>query len=181
MQPAASTPSRPLVHLFQYTRWANDRILSALQDLEASRGDDAFEQARGLLSHLLRAQAIWWGRVQQTDDAMLDLWAVDDLDTCAERSVHSTERWIDTVRTMKPAAPIRYRNSAGTPFTNEFQVIAHHVVNHSTHHRAQIARLVRTMGHPPPATDYIFFVRDPEADPRHPLHPMARPPRRTTS
>ncbi|MEX1254823.1 MAG: DinB family protein, partial [Dehalococcoidia bacterium] len=32
-----------------------------------------------------------------------------------------------------------------------------HVANHSTHHRAETATLLTTLGHPPRQLDYIFF------------------------
>jgi uncharacterized damage-inducible protein DinB len=102
-----------------------------------------------------------------------DIWAVDDLDTCAERSATITQRWIEAVRTDDLTAPVEYQNSSGTTFTNQRREMAHHVVNHATHHRAQIARLLRQAGHEPPATDYIFFARDPETNPR--LRTAVRP------
>jgi uncharacterized damage-inducible protein DinB len=168
MPSAEPVSSRQLAHLFRYTRWANDLVLDRLRELGPPDGREAVEEARRLLSHLLRAQSIWWGRVTQSEAASLELWATDDLDTCAERSAVSTERWLDVVQSADDLTqPVRYQNTSGRTFENELQEIAHHVVNHSTHHRAQIAQQIRRAGAEPPATDYIFFVRDPDANPRH--------------
>ena len=147
--------------LFQYTRWANDRVLDALQST-----DTAPDRAVELLSHLLRAQDIWYGRIENTDHAALDLWADADLAACAERAEASAQRW-DTVLAGQAAnnldQPIAYTNSKGTHFETPLRDLLSHVVNHGTHHRAQIALVLREAGIAPPATDYIFFVRDAEA------------------
>lgn len=169
-----------LIHRFRYTRWANDAIIDALRSCSPDVQErDAVQHAQGLLSHLLRAQLIWWGRVADAQAASLDVWAQDDLDTCAARSAESTSRWIEHLKTASETdleATIRYRNSKGTPFSTRLQVIANHVVTHSAHHRGQIALDLRRADVSPPVTDYIAFVRTPAADPQHPLHALARVP-----
>ena len=57
-------------------------------------------------------------------------------------------------------APVAYTNSSGTAFETPLRDILTHVVNHGTHHRAQIALVLREAGIAPPATDYIYFVRE---------------------
>jgi uncharacterized damage-inducible protein DinB len=111
---------------------------------------------------VLRAQDLWYGRVAGTDHAALDLWATDSLRGCAERLAASTRRWAALLDDCDDAldAPVAYTNSSGTAFETPLQDIVLHVVNHGTHHRAQIALLLREAGIAPPATDYIFFRRD---------------------
>jgi uncharacterized damage-inducible protein DinB len=53
-----------------------------------------------------------------------------------------------------------YTNSEGKKFENTVREIITHVVNHGTHHRGQIALLLREKGISPPATDYIFYARE---------------------
>ena len=144
--------------LFRYTRWANDRVLRAMQ-----AADPAPKRAVELLSHLLRAQDVWFGRIEKTDHATLDLWVDESLAACAERAEASAQRW-QTVLDGRAATdldqPVAYTNSKGTHFETPLRDLLSHVVNHSTHHRAQIALVLREAGIAPPATDYIFFVRD---------------------
>jgi uncharacterized damage-inducible protein DinB len=144
--------------LFRYTRWANDRVLRAMQ-----AADPVPKRAVELLSHLLRAQDVWFGRIEKTDHATLDLWVDESLAACAERAEASTRRW-KTVLDGRAATdldqPIAYTNSKGTHFETPLRDLLSHVVNHGTHHRAQIALVLREAGIAPPATDYIFFVRD---------------------
>lgn len=120
------------------------------------------ERAGTLFSHMLRAQDIWYGRVAGTDHAALDLWATDSLQDCAERLEASTRRWTALLDDRDDAldAPVAYTNFSGTAFETPLQDIVLHVVNHGTHHRAQIALLLREADIAPPATDYIFFRRE---------------------
>ncbi len=151
--PDASAKERTLL---QYTQWANGRVLDTLRAADAVP-----ERILELMSHLVRTQDVWYGRVANTDHARLDFWAVDDLDVCAERAKASVERWRSLVadRLDRLDQSIAYTNSSGTAFETSLRDILRHVVNHGTHHRAQIALLLREAGVPPPATDYIYFVR----------------------
>ena len=157
--PTADTPAGRFP-LLQYTRWANGRVLDALQSADAVP-----ERILELMSHLLRTQDVWYGRVANTNHARFDFWAVDDLDTCADRAEASMERWRALVadRADHLDQPVTYTNSSGTEFETPLRDILQHVVNHGTHHRAQIALLLREAGISPPATDYIYFVRENES------------------
>jgi uncharacterized damage-inducible protein DinB len=55
---------------------------------------------------------------------------------------------------------IHYQNSKGDKYQNTIRDILLHIINHSTHHRAQIAFILRQQGNPPPISDYIFYKRD---------------------
>lgn len=156
-----STPTRTVGDfrsLFQYTRWANERVLDALQSADAVP-----DRAVELFSHLLRAQDLWFGRTQDTDHATLSLWVEEDLEACAERLEASDRRWQEVLNGVTEEAldhPIAYTNSKGTAFETPLRDILSHVVNHGTHHRAQIALVLREADITPPATDYIFYVRE---------------------
>ena len=143
--------------LLRYNQWANARVLDTLQS-----AGDVPERALELFSHLLRSQDVWYGRVQNTDHADLDFWTTDSLSACTERLDASTQRWDALLSSRSDALdqPISYTNSKGTAFETPLRDLLTHIVNHGTHHRAQIALLLREADISPPATDYIFFVRE---------------------
>ena len=142
---------------FHYTRWANDQIIEAMEEWD----DPLPDRTLLLLSHLLRAQDVWLGRIQGEPN-LPAIWAEDTLQECRTRAEQSAEAWLDFLQECSEEAfdkTISYQNSKGHPFENELRELCGHVVNHSTHHRAQIAMLLREAGGEPPATDYIFYAR----------------------
>ena len=144
--------------LFQYNRWANGRVLDTIQAAE-----DVPERVLELFSHLLRAQDHWYGRVQGTDHASLDFWKTESVSACAERLEASTQRWqavLEEQAAENLDQMISYTNSKGTSYETSLRDILTHVVNHGTHHRAQIALVLRNADIAPPPTDYIYFVRE---------------------
>lgn len=144
--------------LLDYNRWATSRILDVMQGVSGFP-----DRALELLSHLLRSQDVWYGRVRQTHHAELEFWTIDSFSTCVERFENSTRRWAHLVREVAandPEMTIQYTNSNGTRFETSFRDILTHVVNHGTHHRAQIALVLRKAEIVPPPTDYIFYVRE---------------------
>jgi len=143
--------------LLRYNDWANERVLETL-----CSAADPPDRTLELLSHLLRAQDLWYGRVAGTDHANLALWTTDDLATCERRAEAGTERWLTLLDERGKEGlddAINYENTSGDSFTTPLRAILSHVINHGTHHRAQIALLLRAADIVPPTTDYIYYVR----------------------
>jgi uncharacterized damage-inducible protein DinB len=183
--------------LLRYTAWAHARMLDALHDAlvthaAAQAGEplpESLRQACRVADHVLRAERIWRGRVEGTGDARLAVWpeagtwkapAARDLEARARGLEASSHAWRRLVRAAGDAGlgrRVRYRTSRGTAYATPLGDIVTHVAHHGTHHRAQIALLLREAGHTPPATDYVAFTRAAGADVRHPLFGMARPTR----
>ena len=153
--------------LFRYDAWANRTVADALT---AAGPPDAapLPDAARLFAHLTSAAEVWLKRVQDTDHAGLPIWPDDvDVVTSASRGARAAAGWRALLRATTEAdldREIRYTNSHGEPFTTPLAEIAAHVVNHGSHHRGQIARLLREAGRTPPALDLIVYVRSPERD-----------------
>jgi uncharacterized damage-inducible protein DinB len=141
--------------ILAYTLWGHTRILESLQEAEGPP-----QKAVRLFGHILRAQDLWWGRVHESADEPPELWGEGDLSWCADRMRPSTQQWRDLTRSDDLDQEITYSNSSGDRFTHPLHDIVFHVVNHGTHHRAQIARVLREAGIAPPTTGYIYYLRD---------------------
>jgi len=151
-------PATDFRTLFRYAHWANDRLIGAMKD-----ADGVPERATELLAHLLRARDVWYGRIQDTDHADLNLWVDVGLQACVRRANASDRRWgevLDGHIPEKLDQPIAYTNSKGHSFRTALEDVLVHVLNHGTHHRGQIALVLREGGIAPPATDYIVFLRE---------------------
>lgn len=145
-----------LLHLFNYDYWANERMINTLLENQV-----ADEKIHHWISHLVNAEQIWWDRMQNRIPRV----TVDDihpLDVAQRMLVQVNQdiiTWLEYAREEILEDEVTYRNSKGDTFTNTISDILTHIVNHSTHHRAQIASRLREQGIAPPATDYIFYRR----------------------
>lgn len=151
-----------------YTIWATGRLLDAATKL--SPGDlqrdfgTADKSIQGTLVHIFRAERVWLGRLRQGTAAAA--WAVpgdEEWAVLVERwpVVHQAWReWAGTLSDTDADRVIEYKDLKGKPWSQPIWPIVFHVVNHSTHHRGQVAGFLRTLGLAPPPLDFIAFVRE---------------------
>ncbi|MGN8225473.1 DinB family protein [Gracilimonas sp. BCB1] len=139
--------------LFEYDRWANKKILLAIQELDEG---ERREEAIGLLSHILAAQKVWMNRITGENTAV-DIWPEFSETEITQIMQENTEK-LKGIGAQSDKT-ITYQNSKGKEFNNAVGDILTHLVIHGQHHRAQIAKLIREAGQTPPGTDYIFFLR----------------------
>jgi uncharacterized damage-inducible protein DinB len=140
--------------LFEYNNHFNQK----LADVFSESPDKTSEKAIKLFNHLLNAHQIWNNRIQpkQTPFGVWELNAVQDLKNIDASNYEQTLFILDN---FDLNTPIKYTNSKGDTFSNSIQDIYFHVINHSTHHRGQIASEFRQYGLNPLVTDYIFYKR----------------------
>ena len=143
---------------FNYDRWANERVGSALREAEDHSGDPL-----KLYAHIVSAQLVWLARILQADYESMETWMDLSLDETVNLAGQIHVRWLqllDSVSEEGLDTIISYRTTAGVPYETSLRDILTHVNNHSTYHRAQISRIIRERDGIPPATDYIVYVRD---------------------
>ena len=144
--------------LFKYNEWANQNTLNAVE-----KAGQQSEEIVKLLSHIVAAQEVWLARVLNTDSQNQPIWPEYSLEEIKEKLPESSEEWSEFVETMNDdhfKEEHQYTNSKGDLYKSTMEDVILHIVNHSTHHRAQISKLLREQGEEPPVTDYIFFSRE---------------------
>lgn len=146
------------IRLFNYDRFANEIILNSL--VNSTRPAKAIQ----LMTHLLMAQQIWHNRCNGLPLPAGALWQDDgDIDEFAATIRQNNENWINYLETQTDAgfeAIISYNNLKGEPFESKLSDIIMQVINHGTHHRAQIGQQLKSAGTETlPVTDYIAFSR----------------------
>lgn len=142
--------------LFRYNEWANNRILEVLVSTPVQNGD-----ILKLFSHMISAQRLWLERILNSN-IIFEIWNTESLEGCIQMSKESSLAWIKFLEKTDEAAlkkSVHYVNTKGLPFDNTVEDILAHVINHSTYHRAQLARMLRQEDIQPPVTDYIVFRR----------------------
>ncbi|QKJ30017.1 DinB family protein [Mucilaginibacter mali] len=145
--------------LFNYDRHTNllmvDQILAA---------GISFGQPVVLMGHLLGAQQTWLKRVTNSPIPSGPIWPEDwPAESLKEIIEQNHKAWITHLDSLQEGdidTIIHYQNLRGDSFSEPHRDIIAHVVNHGTHHRAQIGFLLKSAGVATlPPTDYIFYVR----------------------
>ncbi len=145
-----------IIRWFEFDSWANREALASLRDTES-----APPKAAGILAHVLAAEWLWLDRLKPGSRS-LEVWPGWTLDQCEQEESDVVDRWQDYLGALDPSElnrPVRYLNTKGEHWVNTVEDILTHVVLHSTHHRGQIAVLVRAAGGSPAYTDFIHAVR----------------------
>ena len=146
-----------LTHLFKYNRWATERTADSILKCNA-----ILPEAVKLLSHIVSAQYVWLSRIKG-EKSDISPWDNFTTEECINKSKELTGKWISLFDAQKDnfvEERIKYENTRGEKFESSILDICTHVINHSTYHRAQIAKIVKDADGKPAATDYIVYQRE---------------------
>ena len=145
--------------LVQHKAWASAALLSAVRQSETASDD---EPLRTLLHHIIIANRFWLcSCLGQAFDIDIESRIPESLDAIADqyRTTHTQEReWIanavesDLARVLDDALIPGGGCSVAQAYMQ--------VCLHSHGHRAQCAKLLRSLGGTPPATDFILWLKD---------------------
>ena len=145
------------IRLFNYDAHEN-RLMNGLI---VQFGD--LEQPRRWLAHMMAAQQTWLKRCKGLPAPSSPLWPDASTAEIAESIEANATAWIAYLETLQPQdfdRIISYKTTKGESFENTLADILAHVVNHGTHHRAQIGQHLKSAGASLPVTDYIIYIRD---------------------
>ncbi|MBI4409999.1 MAG: DinB family protein [Gemmatimonadetes bacterium] len=151
--------------MFEYNRWANERMLEAAATLtpEQLTRDlrNSFPSVRDTLAHIVGAEWVWLMRWQGTSPQKLpdpDGFAtVASLRVRHDEIVRDRQELLDALTEAELERVISYRNFKGEPFAYPLWQLLRHVINHSSYHRGQITTLLRQLGAQPVGTDLLRF------------------------
>lgn len=121
------------------------------------------ERLLSLFSHLLSSQIIWHNRIKGLPTSPFPLWEVYKLTELKSMIDESYSNWMNYLEkdhhneTFEEM--IFYKDSKGDKHESTIKQIIIHVINHSTHHRAQMSVRMRDLGITPPVTDFIVYSR----------------------
>jgi uncharacterized damage-inducible protein DinB len=137
-----------LVRLFEYTVWANHKVLRQAatlsvddfkRDLKSSHGG-----VRGTLVHAMSAEWVWlerWKGVsprRHIDESEFPtIVSLSDRWTALDQHRAS---WLASVRPEAAAQEVRFQNFKGQDYATPLWQLCQHVANHSTYHRGRRSR-----------------------------------------
>ncbi|MDT3405682.1 DinB family protein [Mucilaginibacter terrae] len=145
------------INLFNYDKHTNLQILYGIFET------DQPEQAVRLMAHVLGAQQVWLSRCKQDNATGLMIWPdwqAVQLKYIIEENHAAWLEFVNNLTTEDFDKSVSYTTTKGVPYTDKLINILSHVINHGTHHRAQIGQQLKQAGLAQlPSTDYIFYVR----------------------
>jgi uncharacterized damage-inducible protein DinB len=143
-------------HLLSYDRWANQTVIEKIAPIY-----DQSEAIAKTMSHVLNAQQIWLSRAK-SQSSLVDVWAVhafEELLPMLEAQIAAWTNFLLSRTDIELITPIVYHNTSGQQFETPVIAMLTQVINHGTHHRAQISQQLRQHGIQPVQLDYIAFSR----------------------
>ena len=143
-----------LLDLYRYNHKCNVTMISTCMGVDGEL--DA--QIVKLFSHVLNAHSIWNGRIV---DEVVETGAWDLQPETNWLGIHEQNQMtsLDIIEGRSLDDSISYTNSLGKAYENSVKDILFHVINHSTHHRAQIASILSIHGTRVVASDFIMYKR----------------------
>ncbi len=154
-----------LSSLYAYSRWADERVASALRSLP--EGDYVREVGGGWPSvratwvHLAGATDAWARRFSGVDATRLptveELPGVEDAVRLLFAAHERLAAFVAALPASRAGEPFTWKNLKGESRTAPFWVVLRHVVNHGSYHRGQISSMVRRLGGKPVSTDMVVW------------------------
>lgn len=141
--------------LYEYNIWANNLFSDVLKSQPFEN-----QQIEKLFSHISNAQFVWLDRIKPLEREVPGIWELQPLHEAIELIKEGSSLWLDFIYSQEEyESVVSYKNSKGDKFETRLSDILTHVANHGTHHRGQIATLLRQEDIDPPSSDFIFYVR----------------------
>jgi uncharacterized damage-inducible protein DinB len=156
-----------LASMFEYNRWADERLLTAcgqLTDEQYAREiGGSFPSIRGTVAHHAGALRAWRTRFEGGEVKALPSEAEVPDAGVALRLAAEGHEWL-VREASRPAEELNqiftYRSLRGMMVSLPRWAVLRHVVNHGTYHRGQIANMMRQVGAAPPSTDYFLWAME---------------------
>jgi uncharacterized damage-inducible protein DinB len=149
--------------LFRFHRWRQEKISNLLSDVDANyfsqQLDGSFGSLFIILNHLVWAEKVWLGRVNNNEVATMRDTAVSELLTAWKEVTDKWSHLVEATSLEKFDDKVVYFNSKGDRFENDLAEIIVHLIDHSTYHIGQMMNAVRGFGIEPVSTNYIHYLR----------------------
>ncbi|WP_338448029.1 DinB family protein [Niallia oryzisoli] len=153
------------INMLRYDYWANikllDHIDSLSEDLFHKQMNSVFPSIAETFYHIFRGQRIWIKRCIPDLAVNENIIAFNNIEQAKKSFKELHQIMIDSITIHYDGlSEIVYQNTKGTTFKNHIDEIMHHLANHGTYHRGNIASMIRDNGYKGTSTDYIQYLRD---------------------
>ncbi len=159
---------RWLTTLYDYSRWANGRILDTVAALTPEQflaPVPVGGSLRDILGHTMGAQWLWLSRWQgHSPRAVWDVTTIPDLPTLRREWAaveDATAAFVGDLTEERLAADLTYVATSGAERTQPLWQLLLHQANHATQHRSEAALVLTQAGHSPGDLDLLLYLLRP--------------------
>ncbi len=147
--------------LIAYNQFADDKILGAIEGLsveELERPREAyFGSIANNLWHTLSAQHRWLARWKGEPLPPLERPVIASWPAAYAACHGALRRFVSALTAADLARVVKYTLRVGAVGEQPLGQLIVHLVNHSTHHRAETGLLLERIGRSPGDLDYVLF------------------------
>jgi uncharacterized damage-inducible protein DinB len=154
--------------LYDYNRWANERVLVACEQLTLEQWSRKLDLSWGsihdLLTHMFAAEVIWLSRWKgdspRTLHQPVEFPTFHDLERAWVQVELEIQQYIDSLTDKDLTGDLTYTNTKGEISTFPLGSVLLHVANHSTHHRGELAAMLTLLAVQHPEDDLLLYLRE---------------------
>ncbi len=151
--------------LLKYNTWANKRVLDSIAALDSGQFTrslgGSYPSVQATLTHILWAEWVWLERWQGRSPQELfmpeEFPSVSALKVRWSQIQASQKAFGESLTAEQLQQVLRYRNRKGEVWEYALWRMLYHLCNHSTYHRGQVTNMIRMLGAPPVATDFLVL------------------------
>jgi uncharacterized damage-inducible protein DinB len=158
-------------HLYAYTEWANELVLSAAEQLPHDQlvrdVQISHKSILGTLAHMAGAEWVWLERWHGGSPMGPDVWTPwtaehnKDVQQVRERwkpIIEKRHNYLERLTDAELPRDLAFKRLNGDAYALPLVSQMQHVVNHATLHRGQVVGMIRQLGVAPPSTDLLFYL-----------------------
>lgn len=155
---------------FHYEKDSHQKVLASLDAVPAEfRSSPAFRKAVDRMAHLIAARWLWLYRFGAATKPPQEMFPEnvppEDLARRLSEMECAWSAYLAPLDAAEIERAFNYRSLDAGWFRNTIGDILTQLFGHSWYHRGQIASLVRSLGCDPAITDFVFWTREPIAEP----------------
>lgn len=155
-----------LLNYAKFNQWAHHRLLDQIGTLNEAQQHQfvpsSFDSLYKTVFHVWGAESLWLGRLNLKPINITGDPFNNAMEKLSEALKTIDQLWVDWVASKEDdelTKIIQYKNLAGQSFHQSYDLLLHHIFNHSTYHNGQLVTMMRALPIDKiPATDFAAWT-----------------------
>jgi len=150
----------------RYNQWAHQKLLELIRTLTPEQQHatipSSFDSLYKTVFHVWGAESLWLGRLNKAPVTISGDPFEESMEKLSDALETVDQHWVNWIANKEDdqlTEELHYKNKAGLPFCQSYDLLLHHIFNHSTYHNGQLVTMLRALGATGiPSTDYVAWT-----------------------